>query len=469
MPITLPVPGGGGTTNQQAYYNGSNLGEYQFVSLQEIIDNFMATYVGEGKILNGVLSGDVVFHAHRALQELHYDTLKSCKSQEIEICPNLKMPLPHDYVNYVKLTTVDSNGIEHVLYPTSKTSNPFAIEQLDSDCDSCGDTSSSYRYSHGELKPQEIECGTEDVTCSFNFDPFVLDDHKSASVIKEYVNNRLPSNHPVVLANPSGSTYNYGGSSNLNELTLLQADLYWQLWKGLVDEYCLCLEKNGAVVNCGQQLDWNNFNPYVTNMYHQIGTNGGWANFRILGGSLPTINRTTVNMGIWPDETTNVTASTPTSNTWDNYKSSGGNSIAIDQSTTSSNVVDADNYFQNTGRRYGIDPQHAQTNGSYFMDCIKGMIHFSSNLSGKTVILKYISDGHGTSDEAIVPKLAEEAMYKWIAYGCLSARLEVPDYLVQRFKREKIAETRKAKIRLSNIKIEEISQVFRGKSKWIKH
>ena len=103
------------------------------------------------------------------------------------------------------------------------------------------------------------------------------------------------------------------------------------------------------------------------------------------------------------------------------------------------------------------------------MDCIKGMIHFSSNLSGKTVILKYISDGHGTSDEAIVPKLAEEAMYKWIAYGCLSARLEAPDYLVQRFKREKIAETRKVKIRLSNIKIEEISQVFRGKSKWIKH
>ena len=103
------------------------------------------------------------------------------------------------------------------------------------------------------------------------------------------------------------------------------------------------------------------------------------------------------------------------------------------------------------------------------MDCIKGMIHFSSNLSGKTIILKYISDGHGTNDEAIVPKLAEEAMYKWIAYGCLSARLEAPDYLVQRFKREKIAETRKAKIRLSNIKIEEISQVFRGKSKWIKH
>ena len=33
----------------------------------------------------------------------------------------------------------------------------------------------------------------------------------------------------------------------------------------------------------------------------------------------------------------------------------------------------------------------------------------------------------------------------------------------------RFAETRKAKLRLSNIKIEEITQVLRGKSKFIKH
>ena len=138
-------------------------------------------------------------------------------------------------------------------------------------------------------------------------------------------------------------------------------------------------------------------------------------------------------------------------------------------SLTNNPAVDSSNYYQNTGERYGIDPQYAQGNGSFFIDCIRGNVHFSSNLSGKTITLKYISDGHGTPDEAIVPKLAEEAMYKWIAYGCLSARADSPEYLVARFKKEKFAETRKAKIRLSNIKIEEISQVFRGKSKWIKH
>ena len=90
-------------------------------------------------------------------------------------------------------------------------------------------------------------------------------------------------------------------------------------------------------------------------------------------------------------------------------------------------------------------------------------------LAGKKIIIHYLSDGHGSEDEAMVPKLAEEAMYKWIAYGCVSARTDVPEGVVQRFKKEKSAETRKAKIRLSNIKIEEISQIMRNRSKWIKH
>ena len=36
-------------------------------------------------------------------------------------------------------------------------------------------------------------------------------------------------------------------------------------------------------------------------------------------------------------------------------------------------------------------------------------------------------------------------------------------------KKERFAEQRKAKLRLSNLKIEELTQIMRGKSKWIKH
>ena len=92
-------------------------GNYQFISLQTIINNFMISYVGSNKIIPKVRKADVAFHAQRAIQELSYDTFKSTKSQEVEIGPSLKMPLPHDYVNYVKVCYIDSDGIEKLLYP----------------------------------------------------------------------------------------------------------------------------------------------------------------------------------------------------------------------------------------------------------------------------------------------------------------------------------------------------------------
>ena len=117
--------GGEGSSKQSNYYNGEEeyLGNYQYISIKDIIANFTAVYVGENKILANVLDGDITYHAHRALQELSYDTLKSCKTQEIILPPSLQMPLPHDYVNYTKITWSDNNGIEHIIYPTSKTGN----------------------------------------------------------------------------------------------------------------------------------------------------------------------------------------------------------------------------------------------------------------------------------------------------------------------------------------------------------
>ena len=153
------------------------------------------------------------------------------------------------------------------------------------------------------------------------------------------------------------------------------------------------------------------------------------------------------------------------SSTWETYKSHTPSENNINDYQDYQNDI----YWPNEGRRFGLDPQHAQVNGSYYIDCHAGKIHFSSNLSGKTVILKYISDSLGTDHEMQVHKLAEEALYKWIMYGLLSTRRNIPEYVIQRYKKERFAETRKAKLRLSNIKLEEITQIFRGKSKQIKH
>ena len=291
-------------SQNQYYTSTSGQGDYQFITLDNIINAFMVAYIGEGKIISKASRTDVQFHAMRAIQELSYDVFRSVKAQEIEIPPSLKMMLPQDYVNYVKLVRVDEDGIERVLHPTGKTSNPFAIKQNED-----GD----YQY--------------EDI-------------------------------------------YNDGELDTLDE----------------------------------QDAE---------------------------------------------------------SDTWASYKDQTEKTI-----TDATDATDIDIDFK--GRRYGLDPQYSQSNGTFFIDYNKGFVHFGSSLAGKTVTLKYISDGLGTDAEMVAHKFCEEAIYKWISYGILSTRSNIPEYIIQRYKKERFAETRKAKIRLSNIKIEEFTQVLKGMGKQIK-
>jgi len=288
-------------TTQSSYYNSdnsANYGNYQFVTLENIINAFMYIYVGEGKIISKVNRTDVQFHAMRAIQELTYDILKSFKSQEIEVPNTLSMILPQDYVNYIKIVRVGSDGLERILYPASRTSDPFAISQGDD---------GSYQFTGNDLTEQ------------------------------------TPS-------------------------------------------------------NTSQSFE----------------------------------NQTPVNYQL--------------------YDINYANDVEI----------------STEGRRYGLDPQYSQINGSYFIDNLRGLIKFSSSLAGETIILHYVSDGLGTDSEMVVHKFCEEACYKHIMYGILSTRSNIPEYVVQRYKKERFAETRKAKIRLSNIKIEEFTQVLKGMGKQIK-
>ena len=84
------------------------------------------------------------------------------------------------------------------------------------------------------------------------------------------------------------------------------------------------------------------------------------------------------------------------------------------------------------------------------------------------MILDYISDSLGTDAEMQVHKFAEDAMYKCIAHAIL-ATSSYGQQLVPRLIKEKFAAVRKAKLRLSNLKLEELTQILRGKSKQIKH
>ena len=65
-------------------------------------------------------------------------------------------------------------------------------------------------------------------------------------------------------------------------------------------------------------------------------------------------------------------------------------------------------------------------------------------------------------------KFAEEAMYKWLTHAILSGKASATEGQIARLKRERFAALRNAKIRLSNLKSEELAQIMRNKSKWIK-
>ena len=294
-----------GSTTAEAYYasdNSDNYGNYQFITIKDVINNFMVAYVGEGKLISKVKRNDVAFHAQRAIQELSFDTLPATKALEIDMGPSLSMTLPQDYVNYVNVSWVDTEGVERIVYPTRSTSNPTAINQDD----------------------------------SFN--------------------------------------YLYDGSGNLNS-------------------------------------------PAESETFKKF---------------------------------KNATFSANSDNL---------------QDLTDSDIFNLYRY----GNRYGASPENMQGNGVFYIDQLNGIIRFSSNLSGKILTLKYISDGLATDAEMKVHKFAEEAIYKYIVHAILNVRANVPEYQIARYKKELRAAKRNAKIRLSNIKIAELAQVMRNQSKWIKH
>ena len=44
------------TSSQNAYYNGNDFGNYQFTSLEDIINQFEVAYVGDNKIIPQIKS-----------------------------------------------------------------------------------------------------------------------------------------------------------------------------------------------------------------------------------------------------------------------------------------------------------------------------------------------------------------------------------------------------------------------------
>jgi hypothetical protein len=120
----------GNTLSEKAYGDAveKNYGSYAYISLDDVVNNFLVAYVGDGKLIPSVKRTDVVFHAKRGLQEFSYDTLKSVNKLEVTVPHNLSIPMPQDYVNYVNLYWIDNSGVKHIIMPgDGLTTNPTDV------------------------------------------------------------------------------------------------------------------------------------------------------------------------------------------------------------------------------------------------------------------------------------------------------------------------------------------------------
>tara|TARA_R110000803_G_scaffold52011_2_gene107219 strand:+ start:3033 stop:4286 length:1254 start_codon:yes stop_codon:yes gene_type:complete len=288
-----------------------NYGGYQYLKLNNIVNNFMVGYVGKDKLLPTVKRTDVIFFAKRTMQEFSYDTLKSIKSSELNIPPSLTLPLPQDYVNYVRTSWVDQLGVQHIIYPTNNlTTSPYYTQLQDA--------------------------------------------------------NGIPTQD------------NFGNDTEGTSITQ-------ERWHGA----------NGSEIN--RRFDNADLNSGINPYDYNYGTLNGY------------------------------------------------------------------------GQRYGLEPSISQSNGWFNLNERENKLSFSGGLANQLIVFEYISDGLAYDLDSRVPKMAEDAMYASILYSIIAGRINQPEYVVQRLKKDKSAKLRNAKIRLSNIKIEEITQVMRNKSKWIKN
>jgi hypothetical protein len=474
--------------NSKQYYDGEDgvegtgvgkYGNYQFVTLEDIINSFLVAYVGENKIISKIKRTDVAFHAQRALAELSFDTLKSVKSMELEVPPSLTMLLPQDYVHYTKISWIDNAGIKHNMYPTSNTSNPTSYQQ---------ETGGSLKYETNTWKVN-IQNSTI-LDGAFFIDPLAEKQYLNKYIeygitrSRDSFGNRITSDNDFVSKTPIPQFTSEvrqtiaDHSSITNKNNMLYGVNVNQSGNSTNDGMVIQLEVDPGGLEVGMTVFAPGM-PDNTTITSLAGTksatfpgialeitNPPYQKWKLMDPLLQPL----VNPGKPLNNITSIRGKevifvnlNKESNTWNKYKSHTSN--------TNQNFDDYEDdiYWPNEGGRYGIDPQHAQSNGSYYIDDNTGLLHFSSNVSGKTIVLDYLSDSLGTDAEMRVHKFAEEAMYKCIAYAIMSTRANVQEYIVRRFQKDKFAATRKAKLRLSSLKLEELTQILRGKSKHIKH
>ena len=145
------------------HYSGSDLGYYTRINLNDLINNFMLMYTGEGMVFRKVDRNLVAAHAQRSVQEFSYDVFHSDKNLELEVGPSNIIKLPSDFVNYNRVTIADGYGREQDLIPAQRTSASRAAAQ-DQNYDIITDSTGDTIYSEDSVKSERFQSTNRDET-----------------------------------------------------------------------------------------------------------------------------------------------------------------------------------------------------------------------------------------------------------------------------------------------------------------
>mgnify|MGYP003134696658 FL=1 len=116
-----------------------------------------------------------------------------------------------------------------------------------------------------------------------------------------------------------------------------------------------------------------------------------------------------------------------------------------------------------TGGWYGLGGGHR--NGYYRIDRDKARILLSSELSGKSIVLEYVSDGSNPNGDMKINALAEEALRAYMHWKVLQRRSGIPLQEKEAARRDWYNEKRLARARVVNFTPDQAWRIARKQVK----
>jgi len=116
--------------NPQIYYEDETQhGSYVYVTLEEMVLNFIANYTGDGYLLVNPSRSRIIYQFKQGIKKFSMNALREVKAVELELGDTLDIILPPDYVNYARISYVNPETGD-LMVLSENTKSPIATAYL---------------------------------------------------------------------------------------------------------------------------------------------------------------------------------------------------------------------------------------------------------------------------------------------------------------------------------------------------